>query len=90
MPNPYPMIKSPCGFLRPFKEHKGIYVDFSYQTHCLRHEDRCEIIDYFWEQGFAEAHPLPYEVMPNGLVVTRDVLGFYQKSVSVEYDPLPF
>lgn len=90
MANLYPMITNPCGFLRPFKEHRGIYVDFSYQTHFLRYEDRCEIIDYFREQGFAEAHPLPYKVKSGELIVTRDVPGYYQQPVGREYDPLPF
>lgn len=84
------MITNPRGFLRPFKEHAGIYVDFSYQTDFLRHEERCEIIDYFSTQGYAEAKPLPYEIQLNALIVTRDVPGYYYIACDREDSPIPY
>lgn len=90
MANPYPLITNPRGFLRPFKEHKGIYVDFSYQTDYLTFEQRREIIDYFSTQGYAEAHPLPYEIQPNALIVVKDVLGYYYIACDREDSPIPY
>jgi len=88
--NPYQMITNPRGFLRPFKEHRGIYVDFSYQTDYLPFMERVRVIAYLLSEGYAEAKPLPYEIQLNALIVTRDVPGYYYIACDREDSPIPY